>query len=335
MSAWAKELNQPSLVSACGLAAIGASSFIENLIADETRCSLPVIKILNVGVYGLSLFAVQQPGRIDGESQLKAKHEESKKKASEEDDPSIRDYLSGKSLVAPSGWAFAIWGPIFLGELIFVASSTVMVKTTSPVAPLFRKVSGSFIMAHAFQILWTASFRPKYKGNLMYISACMLSGIAYSLSKAHFHFSSSKSPSSRSEYLLYFLPITLHFGWTTAASLVNLNGAVAATTTTKSTTEKKQDSILPTAVGHASAVLATGLGATISIVREAPVFGAVIAWALSACATEMQKRILEKQSSSIPATKGKVIAEKVQKWLCVAGAIMSMTASAYVALNSN
>merc|ERR1711934_396531 len=82
-------------------------------------------------------------------------------------------------------------------------------------------------MAQLFQTLWTTSFRPKYKGSQMYISTAMLSGTAYSLSKAHDAISSFPKIISIPEYCIYFLPLTLHFGWTTAASLVNLNGSFA------------------------------------------------------------------------------------------------------------
>ena len=83
------------------------------------------------------------------------------------------------------------------------------------------------MMGQIFQTLWTASFRPKYKGRLIYISGAMLTGIAYSLSRAHAGFVFDGSLYDMKEYLLYFLPMTLHFGWTTAAALVNWNGSIA------------------------------------------------------------------------------------------------------------
>ena len=314
------KLNQPTLVSVCGLAAFGASRFVGTLFAST---SLNVVKIVNLSAYGLSLFAVGQPGRLDsGEAQG---NQNAKKNDSADEDHSIHDYMAGKSLLAPSGWAFVIWAPIILGEVVFVSSSAAMVNTTSNLAPLFKKVSGSFCLAQIFQVLWTASFRPKYKGKLAYISACMLTGTALSLSQAHSHFSLAKAGMTRSEYILYFLPLSLHFGWTTAASLVNWNGALSA--------GENMSTAAMVATGHLSAVIATGIGVGLTLAREAPVFGGVIAWALSACATGMNKRIKEKSLSPGVAAEDKsaLTGERVQKWLCASGALLSASASAYVA----
>jgi hypothetical protein len=110
-------------------------------------------------------------------------------------------------------------------------------------------------------------------------------------------------------YLLHGLPITLHFGWTTAASLVNLNGCLAMM-------DNSSDTLL-TAVGHASVVVATVLGVAVTMSRRAPVYGGVICWALLACADGMTDRLRSLDQSSSSST---VTAARVQKWLCRIGA---------------
>ena len=321
-----KDLNHPAFVSVGGLVAFGVSQVLEGWLTAD--CSLQFVKLLNWSAYGLSVFAVGRPGRIDGlEEVSKLEKNEKDEIKDDENHPSIQSYLSGRSILTPSGWAFIIWGPIFLGEFVFVSSSTAMVKESSPVTPLFKKVSAHFIMAHVFQTLWTASFRPKYTGKSAFISASMLSGIAYSLSRAHAHFSSSTSQLTGVEYALYFLPLTLHFGWTTAASLVNWNGATSVQPSTTKTTV--------TGLGHLSAVLATSLGVAVTVVREAPVFGGTIAWALAACATGMNKRIRSPDDESAEKDVGKnpsLLAERAQLWLCASGALVSMAASIFVTL---
>jgi len=164
----------------------------------------------------------------------------------------------------------------------------------------------------------------------MYISTVMLSSIAYSLSKAHAAYSGASGSYSTGEYCLFFLPLTLHFGWTSAASLVNLNGSVA-----------KQDASIATpkvmaGLGHSSAILATLLGVYITVTRNAPVYGGVIAWALSAVADGMKKRLAaavaedDKKSDEKKVVAGYTFGAKPQQWISNAGAIICATASVLV-----
>eukprot|EP00522_Entomoneis_paludosa_P003531 CAMPEP_0172465820 /NCGR_PEP_ID=MMETSP1065-20121228/54626_1 /TAXON_ID=265537 /ORGANISM="Amphiprora paludosa, Strain CCMP125" /LENGTH=315 /DNA_ID=CAMNT_0013222465 /DNA_START=92 /DNA_END=1039 /DNA_ORIENTATION=+ len=308
-------LNQPSLVATNGIATLLGLPMAEALIAGDSL-SLGTIKALNIAIFGLNVFAVGQPGRIDSPENL----EECEDKKKDDESPSLRDYLSGNSLVAPSPWAFAIWGFIYLGEFIFVVSSTAFVQENGPEEILYRKVSGSFMVAQVFQILWTASFRPKYKGNLIFISASMLAGIAYSLNRAHAQFAATDV--GVRDFVLYFLPLSLHFGWTTAASLVNLNGGLAML--------KQVPLVITTSVGHLSAVLATVLGVYVTTHRRAPVFGCVIAWALTACATGMGKRI--QQGAKGKSNSQLMTAQRRQRWLCFVGACLSAGAAGFLAL---
>jgi hypothetical protein len=185
--------------------------------------------------------------------------------------------------------AFAIWGPIYLGEMAMVASQWLLLdeSSSSPTRAILQEASAPFVVANVFQSLWCASFRPKYnKGFYMYLSWAMLTGTAFSLSKVHETYSYSSSSNngvSFGQYCLYFLPLSLHFGWTTAASLVNLNGAVAL--------NPSASPRVVAWVGHATVIGASALGAAISLTRSAPVFGGVITWALLAVADGMKQRL--------------------------------------------
>lgn len=184
-------------------------------------------------------------------------------------------------------------------------------------------MSGGFCIAQVCQTLWTAAFRPKYvKQNQQYISTALLAGVAYALSRSHASFVASSVLPAMHEYLLYFFPVALHFGWTTAATLVNLNGSVA------------MDCANPKVLawtGHVSAVAATVVGAAVSLTRQAPVFGGVIAWALTACSTGMQRRLEQAVSLKNQRwTKKKEVVTygvRAQKWLCAVGAVISAGAS--------
>jgi hypothetical protein len=282
---------------------------------------LLTLKLANALLYGVSIYAVHQPGRLDGKKQVALEK-------SQQSNDIFADSRS-RTLIFPSGWAFAIWGVIFLGEFLFCTSSF-FIQASSPVATVIRKASGGFMVGQIFQTLWTASFRPKYaaRGNLVYISSAMLTGIAWSFGRAHAAFASSSTSYGLASYLLLFGPMSLHFGWTMAAALVNLNGNLA--------TPANVSPRLLAAAGHLSAVVATGLGVFLSLSRRAPVVGAVISWALTACATglgdrlEAAARTPNKASQRSP-TAG-LYGARVQKWLCVTGAVLSAAASVVTAL---
>jgi hypothetical protein len=351
--------NYPPLVATVGAVALAALPTLEHAIVSG---SIPwtAVKVTNCLLYALNTYATSQPGRIDGMQAArltktgknfavdkKTQHdpeyenidpesqEASTDSENEDMDPSELDRRS-RTLVAPDGWAFAIWGPIFIGELVFCASHLLLAEpgsaAASPVSEVVQRASGGFMASQILQTLWTASFRPKYKGKYVFVSSAMLTAIAISLSRAHAAFTidtDSSNAYDNKDYWMYFLPMTLHFGWTTAASLVNWNGSIASL---------KETGALGLAVsGHLSIVIATAAGVGITLYRDAPVFGLVIAWALTACASGMKQR-LEPDSTgnsnyfSIHHLNDNEKAEgvygaRVQRVLCLVGAVCSVGAS--------
>ena len=302
-------LNYPPLVALSGLGLGASLPMIEQFATNSPWATLRIVNLIS---YGINFVSVQRPGRMDGQ-------------AAEDGELSPR---SGKTLVAPSGWAFAIWGPIFLGELVGVAASF-FIKESDPIVELFRKTSGPFITAQLFQTLWCAAFRPKYKGASMLISTGMLSATAYSLSKAHAAFTANPQLYSNLQYGIFFLPMALHFGWTTAASLVDLNGSVSM--------QKNSSSSIIKYVGHVSVLAASALGIYIAKARNAPVYAGVIAWALSAVADGMKKRLADAADTDGKKKKkdkndvGGLDGAKMQYMLSRAGAVINALAAAFVA----
>lgn len=317
-------LNSPPLVATTGLGLTYVLPQIENTIAS---CPWSTIRILNLLAYTINFVSVSRPGRMDGQSVA--------------DDGALSP-RNGRTLVAPAGWAFAIWGPIFLGEAIGIASQFCIWESNAanqPLIQLFKKTSGSFIIAQLFQSLWCAAFRPKYNGIKTLVSVGMLSMTAYSLSRVHEIFTSSAMLSSYNnlQYGLFFFPMALHFGWTTAASLVNLNGAIAMN---KDTNEK-----IIAIVGHLSVIGATALGIYLACERNAPVYSGVIAWALSAVADSMKKRInagksiegdknnkkLGRKNLKEAASIGNLNGASIQYILAKSGALMNAATSSIIA----
>lgn len=335
-------LNSPLLVAIAGAAGVLGLPFIESLAADGVL-SFAALKTANTACFAVQLVAVSIPGRIDGQVAEAMAEEKAgakkggaaeklsisnRKEEKEEKPGKIFTPRNGRTLVSPAGWAFAIWGPIFLGEMAFVAAQF-SVDETSELGPILRKVSVPFAMAQTFQTLWCAAFRPKYKGNLMYISSGLLSAVAYSLSRAHAAFSSVNKSGVASPHGIFFLPLAMHFGWTTAASLVNLNGAL-------SMKESTSDGTIALA-GHASAVVAAGLGVFVTLTRSAPTFGGVIAWALLACADGMRdrldkaKKVREKKDEDGTLPYVGVHGAQTQFRLCRLGSLSSGAAAMFVA----
>ena len=192
--------------------------------------------------------------------------------------------------------------------------SQATITSDDPLVPLLRKTAGPFTFAHIFQSLWCAAFRKKYSGNLMYISFGMLSATAFSLSKAHAAYSSESSTYSFATYAKLFLPISMHCGWTVAASLVNLNGAFSM----KEPSSPKAIALL----GHVSVVAAAVVGVVITTTRKAPVFGGVVSWALLAVADGMKQRLAKaKKEDNMDASN--LVGAATQRMLCLLGAAAS------------
>ena len=209
--------------------------------------------------------------------------------------------------------AFSIWGPIFLGELVLVIAQ-LFEGSSGSMAPFIKSATVPFVAANIFQSLWCAAFRPKYKGGWTSVSVAALASTAYSLSKVP----TASLGLTGWQYLIYGLPTSLHFGWVTAASLVNLNGAVSMQNEVSAKTIAW--------VGHLSVVAATILGVMVTVNRKAPVYGGVICWALTAVADGMAKRVAATKDDK-DQERGGVLGAKFQHRLSQAGALLTAGAS--------
>eukprot|EP00435_Cladocopium_sp_Y103_P047556 s1157_g14.t1 len=87
---------------------------------------------------------------------------------------------------------------------------------------LLKRLSPGWCGANACQIAWCFAFRPSLDTpQLLWISAVCLTGIAGFLSLAHRVLCEAKKERFRRPWRAVEVPLTLHFGWTTAAALVN------------------------------------------------------------------------------------------------------------------
>ena len=214
------------------------------------------------------------------------------------------------------GWAFAIWGPIYLGEAAFILTQALSSDATTAV--LLPLITAPFIAANLFQSLWCASFRPTFgNGWHKWISAAMLAGTATSLGLVHSAGAAVMQSSDSTLLTQLLLPLTMHFGWTSAATLVNLNGSLAS--------DRSVSATKLIALGNSSALLATGLGVGLTVSQASPTYGLTLAWALAACANGLTKRVPSKTSEEAKLKKAAV----VQKVLCQAGSFLCAAAAMY------
>ena len=326
-----RNLNSPPLVAMAGATLTVGLPMLEAALSSSS--SLTLLKSLNAAAFATNVIAVSVPGRLDGpqdqqmrEGNLNPSKPNATKESIDEDSPlvgkedkdtSAYSLNRSRTLVNPSGWAFSIWGPIYLGEAAFVA--TQFLASDAATSALLPQITAPFVAANLFQSLWCASFRPSYgEGWKKYISAAMLGGTAYSLSLVHSAGATVADPTMLSHLLL---PITMHFGWTSAATLVNLNGSLA------SDQSASPRSLI--ALGNSSAVIATALGVGVTVSQSAPAYGLTLAWALAACADGMSKRIpCQNAVEEETLAKGAV----VQKNLCWAGSMVCAVAAAYAGL---
>ncbi|KAL7453025.1 hypothetical protein ACHAWC_004721 [Mediolabrus comicus] len=170
----------PPLVTLAGVATVAGLPALDAILSTT---SLPILKCINAAAFVLNVGAVSVPGRLDGqqdEEMRKGELNPTKPDASNSTASTVYGRNRSRTLVDPSGWAFAIWGPIYIGETSFVAYQLL----SSNADAVIPGIAAPFAAANILQSLWCASFRPSYLGDGMkkYISAATILGIGVTIS---------------------------------------------------------------------------------------------------------------------------------------------------------
>jgi len=192
---------------------------------------------------------------------------------------SDNEMLQSLNYFTPAPYAFVIWAVIYSFEGLFTGWQ--LLQSSRRASPsrveVLKRVSPYWCAANACQVLWCLTFRNSFDTpGLLWISAVALTGIAASLSGAHNYIIDENAE----ETLFLYVPITLHFGWTTAAALVNWNGYVARICASAS---------LKLVALLVSLGLAVVLGIGVTRQRHCSVYGMTVAWALVAVAVQTSK----------------------------------------------
>jgi len=130
------------------------------------------------------------------------------------------EYLSLKyqTLVTPASFSFAIWSIIFIAQGAFTVAQLLPNKRSSPLVQ--DGIKDYYIGACVCQIVWTFFFGNEYITLSFFamigILACLF--MLYQDSNKIDH-----EGEEIDQYFLFRFPFTIHLGWITVASFVNLN----------------------------------------------------------------------------------------------------------------
>ena len=116
-----------------------------------------------------------------------------------------------QTLVTPVAWAFSIWSLIFTMQAVWVLVPFLSNNPTRAAAVGYRYVW--IVLAQAG---WTLAFSHERILASMLFMAALASFLWETVATL-------PPPASGKEYALVHLPFTLHTGWVTAATLVNVN----------------------------------------------------------------------------------------------------------------
>eukprot|EP00519_Triparma_laevis_P007148 CAMPEP_0182499328 /NCGR_PEP_ID=MMETSP1321-20130603/7515_1 /TAXON_ID=91990 /ORGANISM="Bolidomonas sp., Strain RCC1657" /LENGTH=301 /DNA_ID=CAMNT_0024703507 /DNA_START=45 /DNA_END=950 /DNA_ORIENTATION=+ len=181
-----------------------------------------------------------------------------------------------QTLVTPIGWAFSIWGPIFISEAIF---------TLAQLLPKYRDnaivvdgVGYWYAAVCLAQIFWTLSFSLEH----LWLAAIFMFTILAFLAKLVSSCYKLGAAETNGQYWLFKFPFELHLGWIIAASFVNFSVLFVAYGA-----DDNEPTQLAVAVLSLAGVVAAALYLLFVLERPLVTTGGVGAWALGGIAAQL------------------------------------------------
>lgn len=195
-----------------------------------------------------------------------------------------------KTLFEPAGWAFAIWGVIYISEFLLTGYATL----SGAPAEVFRNAAPFWLAGNLFQSLWCLTFRPEFRSGL-WLPASFLAGGAASILSAHRVFTQvimTLGPQHATNEKLLLLacrfPLALHGTWLAAATLLNTNGWAAIGPTTQP---------FQLALAFTSAFIAFAIAGVVTWQTKDVFIAATAAWALAALADRAMTKSEDKDTT--------------------------------------
>ncbi|QKZ15634.1 tryptophan-rich sensory protein [Spirosoma sp. KUDC1026] len=142
-----------------------------------------------------------------------------------------------ETLITPAGYAFSIWGLIFLGVLAFAIYQALPSQRTNP---RFRAV-GWLVVINAFcNAIWSPIFNQEWIGlalvvilvmlfTLMIIEQRLLAQARVPIVAPDLDATLPESPAGPAQTWLARIPFSIYFGWLTVATILNVAVYLKAT----------------------------------------------------------------------------------------------------------
>ncbi len=192
----------------------------------------------------------------------------------------VSNTILGGVLITPSGYAFAIWGLIYIALIAYSVYQFLPAQRESSVV---AKVSYALIGACVFQMLWLYAFLTFH----FWLSVVLMAGILACLAFGYVQTRSVK-PARKARWLMQ-APISVYFGWITVAAVVNVAGALYITnispepvdTVLEVVNSASTNDIVWTAV---MMCVSAAIGALVARQYKDAVYPGVVVWALCAIA---------------------------------------------------
>ena len=199
----------------------------------------------------------------------------------------VSNTILGGVIITPAGYAFAIWGLIYIG---LIAYSVYQALPAQRHQLAFQRASWGVIGACVLQIIWIYVFLTFH----FWPSVLLILGILACLAYAYVN--TRSVPSNWKNRWLFQAPISVYFGWITVATVVNVAGALYVTGVPAQSLAEFSSSVDASAGGLFATDVMMAIAAAIAAVvawkyRDAS-FPAVVAWALVAIAVRNSTLLL-------------------------------------------
>lgn len=169
--------------------------------------------------------------------------------------------------IIPAGYAFAIWGFIYPAALAYAVFQALPRQRENE---LLRRVGWFTASAYLAMTAWILAAQQ----NLVWLTVAIIVWMLASLVGAFVQITSYRAPLSKAERLLVVVPISVHTGWLTVATVANIAAALWASGV--------RDVFLPAVAWACLMTIIAGLvGALVTYVsRGNRGYGLTIIWAL-------------------------------------------------------
>lgn len=125
----------------------------------------------------------------------------------------------------PAGYAFSIWGLIYLGLLAFVIYMATGIHKERQGGAVLLQVKWWFVVSCLANSLWVVAWLYDYIG----LSVVLMAVIFISLLNIIIGTGAVVVQASLKKYLLVFAPFSLYFGWISVAFIANMAAYLTAT----------------------------------------------------------------------------------------------------------